>query len=80
MPPDYGRHVRHHLAKFVRLVTRAAQNRRHHLVRQKVVERCPVAVAFDAPMLMGDGEPPGVKFDIGFRGNPRSFNPLLADS
>src|ERR1700720_2177510 len=58
--------LRHHLAKFIRLVTRAAQNRRHHLVRQKVVERCPGVVAFGAPMFMGDGGPRSVKFDIGF--------------
>jgi hypothetical protein len=32
-------HLCHHLAKFIRLVTRTAQNRRHHLIRQKVVER-----------------------------------------
>src|ERR1700730_16748961 len=57
-------HLGHHLAKFIRLVTRAAQDRRHHLVRQKVVEGCPRAVAFGAPMFMG--EPQSVKFDIGF--------------
>src|SRR3984893_9910381 len=60
-------HLRHHLAKFIRLVTRAAQDRRHHLVRQKVVERCPgVVAAFGAPMFMGDGEPRSVKSDVGF--------------
>src|ERR1700737_1053106 len=59
-------HLRHHLAKFIRLVTRAAQDRRHHLVRQKVVERCPGVVAFGAPMFMGDGEPRSVKSDVGF--------------
>ena len=52
-----GRALRHHLAKFVRLVARAAQNRRHHLVRQKVVERRPGAVAFGAPEPMRAGEP-----------------------
>jgi len=47
VPPLLGRYPR----------IRAAQNRRHHLVREKVVERCPGAVAFGAPMFMGDGEP-----------------------
>src|SRR6266446_2581815 len=59
-------HLGHHLAKFIKLVTRAAQNRRHHLVRQRVVEGCPRAVAFGAPMFMGDGEPRSVKSDVGF--------------
>jgi hypothetical protein len=44
-------HLRHHLAKFIGLVTRATQNRRHQLVREKVVERCPGAEAFDAKAL-----------------------------
>ena len=48
---------RHHLAKFIRLVARAAQNRHHHLLRQKVVGRRPEAVAFGAPELMRAGEP-----------------------
>ena len=59
-------HLRHHLAKFIRLITRAAQNRRHHLVRQKIVERRPGAIAPGAPELRRPGEPYGVKFDIGF--------------
>src|SRR4029077_10277202 len=59
-------HLGYHLAKFIKLVTRASQDRRHHLVRQKVVEGCPRAVAFAAPMFMGDGKPHSVKFDIGF--------------
>src|ERR1700720_3988051 len=59
-------HLRHHLAKFIRLVTRAAKNRRHHLVRQKIVERCPGAEAFGAPKFLGTGEPRSVKFYIGF--------------
>src|SRR5271155_829654 len=59
------RHLRHHLAKFIRFVTRAAQDRRHHLVRQKIVEGCPGAVAFGSPKFMGTGEPRSVKFDIG---------------
>jgi hypothetical protein len=44
-------HLRHHLAKFIRFVTRAAQNRHHHRVRQKIVERRPGAVASGAPEL-----------------------------
>jgi hypothetical protein len=59
-------HLRHHLAKFIRLVTRAAQNRRHRLVRQKIVERCPGAEAFGAPKFIAAGESRSVKFDIGF--------------
>jgi hypothetical protein len=58
--------LRHHLAKFIRLLTRIAQNRCPHLVRQKIVERCPGAEAFGAPKFMGTGEPRSVKFDIGF--------------
>src|SRR2546429_753655 len=50
-------HLRHHLAKFIRLVARAAQNRRHHLVRQKVVEHRPGAVAFGAPEPTRASEP-----------------------
>src|SRR5580693_10689551 len=69
-------HLRHHLAKFIRLVTRAAQNRRHHLVRKKIVERRRGAVAFGAPELMRAGDPHRVKFDIGFGTILDHFNPL----
>jgi hypothetical protein len=56
-------HLRHHLAKFIRSVTCAAQDRRHHLVQQKVVKRRPGAVAFGIPWSIG--KPRCAKFDIG---------------
>jgi hypothetical protein len=67
-------HLRHHLAKFIRLVTCAAQNGCHHLVRQKIVERCPGAEAFGAPKFMGlVNRERQIRYR--FRDNPRSFNP-----
>ena len=43
-------------AKFIRFVTCGAQNRLHHVVRQKLIKRRPVAEAFVSPLLIGVGE------------------------